>query len=271
MYRPVIAFSPVIALLLALAVLLCAMATILPWMKAGAAPLTKGGGAGEGEGGWRPEEGDIRSARPPDSAEAAEAAAATPEKEGDAGRGGVGESEGAPAALSPTSQEGQGWARAPSGVSERSPAAVSLFTGPASDPSGQVVLSMPPCGIDGERNGEGTTGSLLSVHPHRVTRGLRFDAISVSVASSTWAAVLGPASRRRSILEGVSCEAMCGELLGLLGPSGSGKSTLINVLTGQIQSGGRWKVRGRCRVCWRQVEGEGKVQVQRGCIRDAGR
>ena len=265
MYRPVIAFSPVIALLLALAVLLCAMATILPWMKAGAAPLTKGGGAGEGEGGWRPEEGDIRSARPPDSAEAAEAAAATPEKEGDAGRGGVGESEGAPAALSPTSQEGQGWARAPSGVSERSPSADSFFSGVASDPPGQVVLSMPPHSTDGDRSGEG------SLSPHWVARGLRFDAISVFVTSSTWAAVLGPASRRRSILEGVSCEAKCGELLGLLGPSGSGKSTLINVLTGQIQSGGRWKVRGRCRVCWRQVEGEGKVQVQRGCIRDAGR
>ena len=38
----------------------------------------------------------------------------------------------------------------------------------------------------------------------------------------------------------------CGQLLGLLGPSGSGKSTLINVLTGHVRGGGRWKVRRMC-------------------------
>ena len=47
-------------------------------------------------------------------------------------------------------------------------------------------------------------------------------------------------------LDGVSCEARAGEVLGIIGPNGSGKTTLINCITGFVKpSAGTVRFRGR--------------------------
>lgn len=70
-----------------------------------------------------------------------------------------------------------------------------------------------------------------------------------------------PQNHKR-ILTSVSGRACGGRLLGLMGPSGSGKSTLLNVLSGQVQAGGRWRITGQLAIDGEPVSAR---QLSRTC------
>lgn len=55
---------------------------------------------------------------------------------------------------------------------------------------------------------------------------------------------------RRSVLRGVSFEARCGEILGLVGENGAGKSTLLRIVAGLMQpDAGKVRLTGRLGYC----------------------
>ncbi|GLC58231.1 hypothetical protein PLESTB_001335900 [Pleodorina starrii] len=69
-----------------------------------------------------------------------------------------------------------------------------------------------------------------------------------------------------TLLRGVSGRATSGELLGILGPSGSGKTTLLNVLSGLIQPGSHWRLRGAVRLDGRTVSRPGHLAALVGHV-----
>ncbi len=62
-------------------------------------------------------------------------------------------------------------------------------------------------------------------------------------------------ARAKVLVDRVSVEARCGEVLAILGPNGAGKSTLLRTLSGERQpDGGRVRMRGRLLSDWRLRE-----------------
>ncbi|GAX77358.1 hypothetical protein CEUSTIGMA_g4804.t1 [Chlamydomonas eustigma] len=124
------------------------------------------------------------------------------------------------------------------------------------DQAVQVALHLPGVPGEGVDKLVGAAGDSAAFGPYSnknvntSVRMLRFQDIAVEVYPSALSALTArlfsriPCSSSSSILSSLSGCCHEGHLLGLLGPSGSGKSTLLNVLSGQIQDGGRWKVQG---------------------------